>query len=253
MPERGARHHIFSAIALGDLDRIRAVVNEVRKALERRQSRFEHKRTPLHFAVERGRANVLDLLIALGGDVEAVDMHGQTALAFAMIRGDREAIGRLERAGAKRPPAIDASRLTAEMADIAAKATGGMPMIFVPDVAETLAWYRTLGFVEVDRIEDDGLVNWGLLACGKAQMMLSMGGRKGDHDVHLWFYTDLVDEMYRLVKERQVAASAAKLAGEPAAHLDIEVVDEIYNPPYRGREFTIRDLNGYRVSFRRGY
>ena len=180
-------------------------------------------------------------------------MHGQTALAFAMIRGDRDAIARLKKAGAKPPAAIDPSRLTAELAAIAADGTFGMPMIFVPDVAETLEWYKTIGFVELDRVADDGVVNWGLLKFGKAQMMLSMNGQKGDHDVHLWFYTDRVDELYRLVKERQLAAAAATLAGEPAAHLGVEVVDEIYNPPYRGREFTIRDLNGYRVSFRRGW
>src|SRR5215470_14876622 len=43
--ERGARHHIFSAIALGDSGLVRELVAADPKALERRQSRFEHGRT----------------------------------------------------------------------------------------------------------------------------------------------------------------------------------------------------------------
>jgi len=250
--DRGARHHIFSAIALGDLDAIRAVVAGNPKALERRQSRFEHKRMPLHYAIERGRTDILDLLIELGADLDAADMHGQTALAFAMIKGDRAAVERLRQAGAKEPAAIEASTLTERMRSVALEVTGGMPMIFVPDVAETLAWYTALGFHEIDRVADDGVVNWGLLAFGKGQVMLNMHGRKGEHDVHLWFYTERVDEMYQLVKARELAAADARLAEKPDERLDIEVVDEIYDPPYGGREFTIRDLNGYRVSFRRG-
>ena len=74
--ERGARHHIFSAIALGDLDLIRRLVEDNPEALNRRRSRFEQRQTALHFAISRQRYDILNLLIELGADLEAEDMHG---------------------------------------------------------------------------------------------------------------------------------------------------------------------------------
>src|SRR5712675_1502625 len=53
--ERGARHHIVSAISLGDLDLIRRVVRDDPNALNRRMSRFERRLTPLHLAITRKR------------------------------------------------------------------------------------------------------------------------------------------------------------------------------------------------------
>src|SRR5262249_11106217 len=94
--ERGARHHIFSAIALGDLDLIRQLVEQNPEMLDRRLSRFERGQTPLHLAIDRQRYDILDLLIALGMDVEAEDARKQTALAFAMLRADAEATRRLQ-------------------------------------------------------------------------------------------------------------------------------------------------------------
>jgi len=71
--ERGARHHIFSAIALGDLQVIRRVIEEHPAALDRRMSRLDHRQTSLHFAITRGRDDILALLIELGADVDATD------------------------------------------------------------------------------------------------------------------------------------------------------------------------------------
>jgi ankyrin repeat protein len=100
--ERGARHHIFSAMSVGELDLIQELVEQNPEALDRRMSRFEHGQTPLHFAINRKRYDILALLIELGADLEAQDMSGRTALAVAMLRGDREAMSRLHAAGAKR-------------------------------------------------------------------------------------------------------------------------------------------------------
>jgi hypothetical protein len=41
--ERGARHHIFSAMALGDLDLVETLVEQDPDCLSRRRSRFEHR------------------------------------------------------------------------------------------------------------------------------------------------------------------------------------------------------------------
>lgn len=70
---RGARHHIFSAVAMGLADEVRRIVAADPSALNQRQSRNENNRTPLHFAVAMHRAEMVELLLTLGADPLAVD------------------------------------------------------------------------------------------------------------------------------------------------------------------------------------
>jgi ankyrin repeat protein/uncharacterized glyoxalase superfamily protein PhnB len=247
--ERGARHHIFSAISVGDLDLIRKLVEENPEALDRRMSRFEQGQTPPHLAISLKRYAILDLLIELGADLEAGDKNGRTALAVAMLEGDREAMSRLHAAGAKPPQPIDTSSFTARLARLADSTRKGVPMITVPDVARTLDWYAWIGYKEMARYEDDGLVNFGMVSFGKAELMLNMNGKQGEHDVSLWFYTDKVDDLYQLLKSRQIEAAQAALAGQPGDHAGIEFVEDIHDAFYGAREFGIRDLNGYTLYF----
>jgi ankyrin repeat protein len=80
---RGARHHIFSAIALGLPDEVRRIVAADPSALNRRQSRNENHRTPLHFAVMKNRQEMIALLLELGADPLAVDGSGQPVAIHA--------------------------------------------------------------------------------------------------------------------------------------------------------------------------
>lgn len=80
---RGARHHIFSAIAMDLADEVRRIVDADRTALQRRMSRNEVHQMPLHFAVRFNRTDMLSLLLELGADPLAVDGHGFTAAAYA--------------------------------------------------------------------------------------------------------------------------------------------------------------------------
>jgi hypothetical protein len=247
--ERGARHHIFSAMTLGALDLIRQVAEQNPKALDRQLSGFEQGQTPLHFAMNRKRYDILDLLIELGANLEAKDKNGHTALAAAMLRGDREAMSRLNAAGAKHPKTAPSPGFRAGMAKLADSVKRGVPMILVPDVARTLDWYTSIGFKERARYGDGGEVNWGMLAFGKAELMLSMHEKPGPHDVSLWFYTDQVDKLYELIKSRQLEAAKAALAGAPGDHAGIEFEQDIDDMFYGARQFSIRDLNGYILYF----
>ena len=247
--ERGARHHIFSAMTLGDMDLIRKLAEQNPSALDRHMSGFEHGQTPLDFAMNRKRYDILDLLIELGANLEAKDKNGHTALAAAMLRGDREAMSRLHAAGAKHPKTAASPNFKAAMAKMADSIKRGVPMIMVPDVARTLDWYTSIGFKERARYGDDGEVNWGMVAFGKAELMLSMHGKPGPHDASLWFYTDQVDKLYELIKSRQLEAAKAALTGAPGDHAGIEFEQDIDDMFYGARQFSIRDLNGYILYF----
>ena len=247
--ERGARHHIFSAMSVGNLDLIRSLVEQNPEALDRRMSRFERGLTPLHFAMMRKRYDILDVLVELGADLEAEDAAGRTALAVAMLHGDQEAMRRLHAAGAQTPAAIAPSGFTAGMTKLADATTKGVPMIFVPDVARALDWYTSIGFKEIARYGDDGLVNFGMVSFGRAELMLNMHGKKGKHDATLWFYTDKVDDLYQLLKARQLEAAQASLAGGRSEDEGIQFEQDIEDMFYGARQFCIRDLNGYELYF----
>lgn len=76
------------------------------------------------------------------------------------------------------------------------------------------------------------------------------GPRAGrPHDVSLWLYTDKIDELYQLLKSRQLEAAQAALAGEPGDGEGIEFVEDIYDPIYGGRQFSIRARDGYVLTF----
>src|SRR5215470_14091292 len=60
---RGARPTIFSAVALGRGDLVRALVADDPSLLQsQKMSRFDHHRTPLHLAVLKNRRDMVELL-----------------------------------------------------------------------------------------------------------------------------------------------------------------------------------------------
>ena len=249
--ERGAKHHIFSAISIGDPALVRRVAQDNPGALERRMSRFERSMPALHCAIELKRYEILDLLIELGASLQATDGQGHSALAFAMMRGDQEAVRRLTAAGASANKGWSAGKASgdfrASVAVIARSVRKGVPMIRVADLAKTLDWFVSIGFEEVGRWPVEGSPNWGMAAFGKAELMFMPGPPGKDH-TRLWFYTDQVDELYELFKSRQIEIARA---GELGRHPRIEFVEDIYDPPYGARQFSIRDPNGYTLIFLR--
>jgi ankyrin repeat protein len=80
---RGAKHHIFSAVAIDAADEVRRIVAENPAALSSRQSRNENNRTPLQFAVGFKRPRMVALLIELGADPLGVDGWGMPVAAYA--------------------------------------------------------------------------------------------------------------------------------------------------------------------------
>jgi ankyrin repeat protein len=81
---RGARHHVFSAIALELADELRRIVARTPAALHQRMSRNENLQLPLHFAVRMNRPSMVALLIELGADPLGVDGDGFAAPAYSV-------------------------------------------------------------------------------------------------------------------------------------------------------------------------
>ena len=79
---RGARHHVFSAVAHELADEVRRIVAADPSALERRMSRFENGQTPLQLAVRKHLPAMIALLLELGADPFALDAHGQPVAAY---------------------------------------------------------------------------------------------------------------------------------------------------------------------------
>ena len=86
----GARHTMFSAVAVGDTDAIRAIVAHAPEQLDRAMDRTNHRRRPLHLAVVKKQPAAVETLLALGADVDATDAAGLTALDQAALDGGRE-------------------------------------------------------------------------------------------------------------------------------------------------------------------
>jgi ankyrin repeat protein len=84
---RGARHHIFSAIAMGLEDEVRRIVAANAGAFNQRMSRNENHQSPLHFAIRMYRPDMVALLIQLGADPLAVDAAGNPPSAYAHTPG----------------------------------------------------------------------------------------------------------------------------------------------------------------------
>ena len=80
----GATPNVFHAIALDRPELIRALVNEDPEVLNQRMSLCEDFGTPLHFAIEKSRHEVVSLLLELGADFGAVTGSGRTPLFHAI-------------------------------------------------------------------------------------------------------------------------------------------------------------------------
>lgn len=109
-----------------------------------------------------------------------------------------------------------------------------VPMIHVPDVRATAKWYQDLGFTVAGTHEDDGFMSWALLTFGSTEVMFNEEGRTStEHrrEVDLYVYVEDVDALYR------------RLNGK------VEVVEELQDKIYGMREFIIRDLNRFWITF----
>lgn len=261
--QHGARHHVFSAIALGDVDLLRRVVEADPDAIRRRLSPFEQEQTALHYVIAPADGLVggmfrtgthyrtLEALIELGVELEAKDAKGRTPLAVAMLRGDQEAMRMLHAAGAKEPLSSETTT-AATLASLRASIGKVTPMLGVPDMEGTVAWYRAIGFEVVGSHGENGRMDWASMRLGDAEIMFAPSTdpwRGTTSALSLWMRTDRLDDLYSLLKQRQLERAGAMLAGESVAEPEVRFTGDLYTAFYGQREFSIRDPNGLELNF----
>jgi uncharacterized glyoxalase superfamily protein PhnB len=109
-----------------------------------------------------------------------------------------------------------------------------VPMIHVPDVRAAVEWYTAIGFT-VTRTHDDGEgLSFALLSFGSSELMFNEGGQPSTRErreVDLYVYSDDIEDLYGRLKDR------------------VEVVEGLHDTFYGMREFIIRDLNRFWITF----
>jgi hypothetical protein len=108
-------------------------------------------------------------------------------------------------------------------------------MIHVSNVQATVDWYRDIGFTVNNTYDDEcGGLSFAVLSFGSTQVMFNSGGHSSPHhrrEVDLYIHTTGVDDRF------------AKLTDQ------IEVIEGPHDMFYGMREFLIRDLNGFWITF----
>ncbi len=216
---RGAHPTIFAAIALDRADLVRALVKRDPRLLSRQMSRFERRRTPLHFAVLKNRPEMVELLLQLGADPTMKDDRGNTALSYASPQTDPRIAELLVAAGA------DPAEQTANRFESA------VPILNVKDVPASIAYYvEKLGFLKE---WDWGTPpTFGCVHRDQVRIFLCQGSQ-GCPGAWMSIFVQDVDALYQDYRRR-----GAIIRQEPT------------NFPWGVREMNVEDLDGHR--FRMG-
>jgi len=109
-----------------------------------------------------------------------------------------------------------------------------VPMIHVPDVRATAEWYVSIGFKLRGTNEPGGKMDWAALTFGSTEIMLSEGGHPSSahrRELDLYVQTDDVDAVFNRLNGR------------------VEIVEPLKNTYYGMREFIIRDVNRFWITF----
>ena len=108
-----------------------------------------------------------------------------------------------------------------------------VPMLHVYDMRATVLFYEGLGFSTAETYDDEGELTFAVMNFGNSSVMLNSGGSAGmgnRRDADLYVYAN-VDELYPLLKDT------------------VDIVVDLNDTFYGNREFTIRDNNGFWLTF----
>lgn len=105
----------------------------------------------------------------------------------------------------------------------------------VSDIAATIDWYQSIGFVCLGTHQEPGCaLDWALLDLNGAQFMLYPEGRNEyaiQKDAGLYFMVDSIDGFIAAIKEHA------------------EIIEINPQTAYGKKEIVFKDLNGFQVTF----
>ena len=115
------------------------------------------------------------------------------------------------------------------------------PNIFVRDINKTIAFYKQLGFKLTMSVPEDGDLVWAMMSCGNVNFMFQTFDSLGD-DIpeisrkdggSLLFYIQIkeIRKFHEQIKDK------------------VKVIKELEKTFYGATEFSIRDINGYILTF----
>jgi catechol 2,3-dioxygenase-like lactoylglutathione lyase family enzyme len=107
-------------------------------------------------------------------------------------------------------------------------------MIHVPDVRATVEWYTSIGFKVITSYEDGDEMSFAILSFGGGEVMFNAGGEPSTRDrreVDLYVQSDDVVDLHRRLKD------------------GVEIVEGLHDTFYGMREFIIRDINRFWITF----
>jgi hypothetical protein len=167
-----------------------------------------------------------------------------------MLRGDEQAMRRLRDAGATAPAPHDGAAFDERVASLRKSVSRVDVMLKVSDMHASIAWYQSIGFELEGTYGEGGEPNWAGLFFGSAYFMLVPGAPSVDHrDVSFWIQTSRVDDLYQLLKDRQLERAQSILDGQMPTFPEARFQQDIHNAFYGNREFTIVDPDGYELTF----
>jgi len=108
------------------------------------------------------------------------------------------------------------------------------PMLQVPDIRATIAWYVSVGFTLLESAEEEGELTWALLGYGEGRVMFNCGGHPSDaprRDADLYLGVENVDALFETLPR------------------GVSVFEGPHDTFYGMREFILRDNNGFWLTF----
>ena len=108
------------------------------------------------------------------------------------------------------------------------------PMLQVPDIGATIAWYVSVGFSLLETAEEEGELTWALLGYGEGRVMFNCGGHPSDaprRDADLYLQIENIDALFESLPR------------------GVNVFESPHDTFYGMREFILRDNNGFWLTF----